>query len=96
MSKAVINPEAVSSLSDAIANLVKVETKSITTNANGVGSLDTTEANRVIVAITVQDYIAIPFIVGSGRNWWVKVVGWSDMTPKANSTVSANIFYIAR
>lgn len=88
--------EALSLHNEAIANLVKVETKSVTTQGNGVASLSTTEAGMFIVAITAQDYIAIPFIVGSGRNWWVKIVGWTDMAPIANTTVSINIHYISR
>ena len=87
--------EHVTSLNGNKSNKIQTTPKSITTNSNGVADLGMTEAQTTIVAITCQDYIAIPFIVGSGRNWWVKIVGWSNMSPVASQTLSVNIMHIS-
>ena len=103
MSKSVINPEAVASLNDAIANIPVIKTNSFTGTTTASGNVSKAHTKRVIVLSAWtdgSDRIVTPF-PGAGAGitgqytWWFQV--FSDNTSHsviANTSVTIYYAYI--
>ena len=78
---------------DHLAQFVKSDSITATTNANGYITSTLLASVGIVVSAIKDDRAVIPFVSNTGY-WCFRVTWVDDMTPVKNTSVTVNYYYI--